>query len=402
MAVSQAFDTPLERLGLLPNGMNWRGGWDATTQYYQNDVVTSPSNLASYILDGPTALLGGVDPSLNPDWIELSATTTGVIQVNAGAGITIGGTATVPIVENDGILTITSGNAGIQVVGGSGVPPLNAIISNTGLLGVQNGLGINITGPVNNPFINNNGVRTLTAGNGITVNNADPNNPVVINGGVTSIINGGGLTVTNPTGPIVTITNEAVLTVVAGTGITVNNTDPQNPIVTATAAPPVISKFNLGNNISFGSNTQIVPSLGSLSIQFALQGLFIGNAFTNGTADPNGTFVFDFSGWCFTSPVSPATGAGATIDYTFEDSGTSTSYLVPLGEGGETLVLGSASPSQLCIVPFPRLVIPLASIRAAGLTNITSLTITNNTSIALAISGVPNTMVATYYPNGPQ
>jgi len=98
MAVSQ-LDTPLERLATNPTGMNWRDIWDPTTQYYLNDVVVSPLNVNSYILIGKTTLLGGADPTLNPDWGEISPATTGVAQVIAGDNITLGGTTTLPVVN---------------------------------------------------------------------------------------------------------------------------------------------------------------------------------------------------------------------------------------------------------------------------------------------------------------
>jgi hypothetical protein len=105
MALS-SLDNPLERLASLPNAMNWRGAWAATEQYYLNDVVVSPVNLASYILNGKTALLNGGDPTTNPDWIELSATATGVLQVNAGFGIGLDplSTPTIPTIDNHGVV----------------------------------------------------------------------------------------------------------------------------------------------------------------------------------------------------------------------------------------------------------------------------------------------------------
>jgi hypothetical protein len=98
MSVSQ-LDTPLERLAANPTGMNWRDLWDPTTQYYLNDVAVSPVNNNSYILTGKVALLGGADPTANPDWGEISPATTGVDQVIAGNNITLGGTPTLPVIN---------------------------------------------------------------------------------------------------------------------------------------------------------------------------------------------------------------------------------------------------------------------------------------------------------------
>ena len=396
MAVSQAFDTPLERLGLLPNGMNWRGDWDVAEQYFLNDVVRSPANLSSYILNGRDALRGGVDPTLNPDWVELSSATTGVIQVNAGAGITIAGTATVPVVENDGILSITAGNAGITVVGGAGAPPLNAVISNSGVLGITNGLGINVTGTAQQPIINNNGVRTLTAGAGMVVNNADPNNPVVVNGGVTSIVDGGaGITITNPTGPAVTITNDGVLSVTAGTGISVTGTA-QNPVINSSAVSPILSRF-VFSNIPIGSLPQNLPATGSYNFIFGNFGFFA-TSFATGTADPNGCWVVDLSGIVFQNLSGSAMSSSASFTFQVQDNSGAVYTIDPFVDGGEVLV---AYPNTT-VVTLPRMVFPLSTMRSAGITNPKYFIINNGGDQDFKITAISTTFFPIYYPNGIQ
>lgn len=94
---------PLTRLNVLPNGMNWRGGWSATEQYYKNDVVVSNINQSSYILTGETTSYGGNDPTTNPLWVELSSQSTGIVSVNAGTGISITGNQGTPIVNANNI-----------------------------------------------------------------------------------------------------------------------------------------------------------------------------------------------------------------------------------------------------------------------------------------------------------
>jgi hypothetical protein len=58
----EGITNPLPALNILTTEMKWRGNWSATTQYYQNDVVRSPTNGIEYILGTLTALRGGLDP----------------------------------------------------------------------------------------------------------------------------------------------------------------------------------------------------------------------------------------------------------------------------------------------------------------------------------------------------
>jgi len=114
---------PVTRLGLLPEMMNWRGVWSASEQYYKSDVVSSPIDDLSYVLDLST-LLGGSDPSASGDWIVLSPQ-TGVSSITAGTGISITGPATAPTINSTvvaGVTSVTAGN-GI-IVGGTATVPI--------------------------------------------------------------------------------------------------------------------------------------------------------------------------------------------------------------------------------------------------------------------------------------
>jgi hypothetical protein len=391
MSITSALDNPIERLGILPNAMNWRGGWLATEQYYQNDVVISPVNNASYILNGVTALLGGVDPTINPDWIELSSTSTGVLQVNAGAGIIITGTGTVPVINNDGVITLTTPPSSGITIGGSAQNPT---VSNSGVITLINGPGIAITGSPNVPIISNNGVVSVTAGSGIQIGGGDPKNPIVVNDGVLSVASAGtGITVTGGTGPNPTIQNDGVLTVAAGSGVTITGTA-QNPIISATSTPSTLTVMNLFTNVPIGGSALTIPATGSLNVTAVLLSPFIVNAFANGTGDPNGTFVFDFHLTFYTSGLLLAT---AQFDYTFSDG--TNNYLVPATEGGEQLVLFGFTT---CVFTMNRLVVPLSNIRGSGVTNITRLIITNNTTLPFTLYSAPLTHCPVYYPDGIQ
>jgi hypothetical protein len=265
-------ENPLERLKFLPTTMNWRGGWLATEQYYLNDVVVSPVNVASYILVGKTALLGGGDPTTNPDWVELSNTATGVLQVNAGIGLVNTGTPTIVDLENTGIITITAGNAGIGVVDGSGPPyPLNTVISN-------------------------NGVLSVAAGNA-------------------------GIAVSAPTGAI-TVSNNGILGITAGTGL--SSTGGQTPTLSVSSSG--LPKLSIATVYSI-SGTAMTPDPAPQGVVGVLPFVLVSplNAFgtdlATGVADPNGTWILDLTKWTF---AITGVQAGATFNtaYAFVDTTT--------------------------------------------------------------------------------
>lgn len=395
MSVSQAFDTPLERLGLLPNGMNWRGDWDIDTQYFLNDVVRSPANLSSYILNGKDAYLGGADPSLDPIWVELSAATTGVQQVNAGRGISLDplGTATNPIIDNDGILTITAG-PGIGVVGGgtTGVPPFNATISNNGIISALNGPGISTSTAGGVLTITNNGVRSINQGNGITVDTSVPNVPTIINNGIVGIVSGGtGITATT-TANVSTITNTGVLSVNAGTGISVSG-PAATPTISTNFTAPLLSNFVISN---INTLPAVVPAGGQFILPLGLQGL-IATSFGSGVSDPNGTWLINCGNVIFQN-ISP-TSTTATLTLQVQDNFTTAIYTIPIGQGGDSLI-GTQTGTAVSLGTF---VLPVAAVRAAGLNRLDRLIVTNNTSQDIYLTSLNVSYnAAIYFPLGVQ
>lgn len=96
-------------------------------------------------------------------------------KVEGGNGITIIGTEKEPIIQNDGILTISNGT-GITVSGGQ-----DCVIDNTGVLSVSAGTGISVSPDIQNPEIRNEGILSVTGGTSITIGGTiqDPiiNNP---------------------------------------------------------------------------------------------------------------------------------------------------------------------------------------------------------------------------------
>ena len=358
-------DNPLERLGVLPNGMNWRGGWLVSEQYYLNDVVISPLTTASFILNGKTTLLGGADPSLNPDWIELSNPTTGVVSVNAGVGITITGTGSNPIVNNDGILTFTAGT-GVNNTGTA----TNPIINNTGVLTCSAGTGISITGTTN-PIITNDGIRTLTAGAGVSVSAG--NNPIVANTGILGITAGSGLSSTGGQTPTLAV---------------------------STSLQPKISQIFYQLNVPAGLTPSPVPptSTGSIVVILNSPTMFATQLATTGTPDPNGSWLIDLSSWNFILTTTPV-GLNRIITFTFVDNTTAGgpfTYSPNVG-GIVRFQIGANVPS----FNLGQVVFDMNVARGTGMRTIDEIVVNNTTGADLYMGGW-NDVIATYYPQGVQ
>ena len=367
MSAVQSLDTPLQRLAILPTSMNWRGGWSVSQQYYENDVVVSASNLATYILT-VTSQLGGLDPALSIAgiWIELSSPNVAVNSVTAGVGITVAGT-TNPVISNNGVLTATAG-AGVVNTGSAS----DVIFENTGVIALQPGNGITITGPTQTPTITNIGVRSIQQGAGITVDLTNPNIPV--------------------------ITNNGVLTVNQGTGVTVNNADPRNPIVSAAVG--------FVNYIAGAGGFQGFPVMlpatcgtggGQASFNVATNGAFA-DYLLNGPPSATGIFMLNFTGYNLFfisnggSPVPP----NNLVTIGFVDN-------VTAGGPHTYTANQSLSLSATGIYPLnatlPMCIFDVTAARTAGLRVLNEIVLTNSTNSQFVCPST--TLILTmYFPNG--
>lgn len=381
-----ALDNPLERLAVLPNAMNWRGGWSATEQYYKNDVVVSPSNNASYILATKTTLLDGGDPTLNPDWIELSLPTTGVQSVTAGLNMALNplGTATNPILDNDGVRTFTAG-LGLQP------DPLSTandvIINNIGVLSVVQGLGMNITAG-QNPTITNDGVRQiLTAGGGISVD-ANVNTPTLTNTGIISLAAGPGIKLTGGNDPktIESIAAQPFLTSVSVVG----SSAVSGPVPLATTPPNDAVRFQTS-----------APALGGF-IQILAD------------ATKGGGFLLDLTGFSFYADQQILGGPASvvvTLNGITPGPGPNPpwSYPIPSVDNGQINLTGAnAAPPQNFLCNGGQVFLDLAAYRAvsgnpgAGFAGsaFTTIEFTNQTGLPLYYASFPRTIFMRYYPGG--
>lgn len=239
--IQNELDNPLERLAALPQMMSWLGEWNATDEYYQNNVVTDPITTGSYIYTGFSgAIRGGLPPSqvIGPSiWTAFGSTVaSGVQQLKEGDGIKIDGSDTVPTVSNTGVLTTTT-QGSLQNIGTSQFPVL---IYENSITQVQQGLGI-------------------------VVDNTDPNNPQINNTGILDIYPGEGISVTGEND--LTLANDGVILVVAApaTEIQITGTN-QNPVVNSTALVSITESVGIAKEPGLPANEPQLNNTGVHSI----------------------------------------------------------------------------------------------------------------------------------------
>lgn len=404
---------PLEILAQFPFVMSWRGTWSASEQYIQNDVVVSPLNGSSYILI-ESSLLSGTDPSVNPNWSELAPSSTGVAQVDAGAGITVvDPTGPIATVSNNGVISVISG-ASIDI---DNTDPQNPIINSTALGRIQAGLGISVTGLSFSPTITNTGVRTLAVGAGLTTD-GDPNNPsigttavlsitqgngilvtggqiaTVTNDGVVSISGGGGVAVDNTNSNAPVITNLGVLSLTGGAGVTVTGT-PQNPVISALIPFfTVISSPQLMAAISF----PVAPGgFGTLSNFSTSTGPFY-DYILNGAPEPAGVFLVDLTSINLFANGNTPVVAGDKVTYSIVDNVTTAPTPI-IYNLGESIMNDSANSYPFQLRPC-QYIIDIAALRATGFRVPSAYGFFNETTAAILEMNLWSTLSAVYYPTG--
>lgn len=422
----QGLENPFQRLAALPTTMNWRGTWVNDETYFQNDVVVSPINAASYILPNTTTTRGGPDPSLNPLFIELSPTSTGIVGITPGGGIGVDNTnPQQPVVSNLGVITVTAG-VGIDV---DNTDPQNIVINSTGVETILPGAGIQITGSQQLPTIINAGVRQVTPGTGIQLSN---NTGVVqiTNAGLISVLPGTGIdvgldthnvTITNTgvvdfqvvggglqrggTAANRTIQNTGVLSVTAlDNSIQVDNTNPQTPILYASS--PQITKIFAANPAGYNNWQGVIPPNGIVPIGVTISPGIFQTYLASGAPNPNGVFIIDMAQ--YTANFLAAAGGSPnvianTFSFTFEDVttvGGPYEYISAVIVNNQSLVAGipyTGSGINTSITP---LYFNVADARTAGLRTLNIVHIRNNTNGNMQIVSFNSLVTGSYYPNG--
>ena len=414
----QGLQNPYERLQVLPTTMNWRGTWLTTQTYFKNDVVISPLNGASYILVGQTALNGGADPSLSPEFVELSPLSTGVQGITAGTAIGVDNTNPQnPVISNEGVRTVD----------GDGV---TIVVDNT---------------DPNNPLISSNSITILQRGPGISIDNSNPQIPVVGNTGVRQIVAAdGSVTVSNPTG-IVSISSNGLLNVIEGVGISITGT-PQNPEI----ANAGVASLTVGDGLSLTAGVNpTIANTGVLTVAAADSSIIVSGTAQNvilRTSGPVVTRIFsiDFTANDFTAKAPNATQTLNTIvpalpnifrDYLangapdatgifmidlssimfqftnfFSSFVIDTVFSVGFSDGPNEYVSTTVFNNSYLIAGqnFPIVAalgmtyFNVADARTAGLTALTQIRIFNNTNGNMVVQNLYTSFNGTYYPLGLQ
>lgn len=294
------------------------------------------------------ALVAGTNVAISPDpafggkGLRIDATpgTAGVNSLTVGTGISNTGTAIDPIINNTGVLSVstTGSGSGITISGTAANPQ----IANAGVLSVStsgSGSGITIGGTAANPQISNAGVLSVNSNQGqITLASA-----------------GGSVTITNPTPGTINLeapTGGGTLTgITAGAGISVTPTNPAQPTVTNTG----VTSLTAGNNMLVSAPTGSVIlaakvarpmafSVGALS-NFPIANNNFGNFSCNtlttfgdllaGTGDfigvNTGTVIMDMAGFGLTT----VTGQAGTYQV----------YVNVVGQPGTGLLVNTIAPS---------------------------------------------------------
>jgi hypothetical protein len=127
---------------------------------------------------------------------------SGVQSITAGTNITLGGTATDPIINSTattGVSSLTAGT-GISVSSATGA----ITVGNTGVLSLTAGTNVSLTGTAQNPIINSTstGVQSVSAGTNTTITGTATNpiinlSPSPLPAGVSINVNGGNYDFTN-------------------------------------------------------------------------------------------------------------------------------------------------------------------------------------------------------------
>jgi hypothetical protein len=411
--------TPFQRLAVLPTAMNWRGSWVATQDYFLNDVVISPINGSSYILTGTISLVGGLDPSLNPVFEELSPLSAGITGVVAGPGIIVDNTnPQIPIIENNGVRTLT----------GDGV---SIVVDNT---------------DPNNPAITSLALNTITGQSGISVNNANPQNPIITNSGVRSLAPlDASITVSAPTGAVILsangladitagvgiglagtvqnrqITNTGVVSLAVGAGLSstggVNPTIANTGVLTIAAADSSIIVAGTVQNRTIRTSAPVLtraftanvsqafaPALPGTNLNFNVvvpaSPNIVRDYLFSGAPDAAGVFLFDLTPIImrFVASGGPLVIQN-NVSLRFIDGVNAITYTSPTILNETQLSVGTAYPINSGL---GKVYMDIADARTAGFRVLTGLQIVNATNGELLITSLPNLYSAEYLPLGLQ
>jgi hypothetical protein len=293
---------------------------------------------------------------------------------------------TIEVDNNLSVVATTFGDT-LNLLSGSGINlTVNSAsdsieIDNTGILTVAAGNGISVTTVSGTATVTNDGVRSLqsttalpggrTTGSGINISGSTGDNLRITNTGVIGISNGVGITVSTDTATgIVTITNAApagntfaqvevngdsanrlvadgtsdVLNITSGQGITLAKT-----VATDTLTISVNPVFDLQGSVFADDSTLLVDAVSGIIPATVVQGTFTGSVIGNVTGNVSGT-----AGVATTVTLVSTDTTAATHYITFVDSATGnenvrTDTSLTYNPSSNTLTAGTFATGSLTI-----------------------------------------------------
>jgi hypothetical protein len=431
MADIDALRDQLTRLDLLPTIINWRGTWVPDSQYFQNDLVVSPSTFSTYILVSQTAIIGGGDPSTNvTDWVNISTLGVGVTGVRAGPGIGLSDGDTNPTISNNGVISVGLViNGGISNAGDAQNPIL--LCSDVqDITATEPSIGITQPTP-GDYLITNLGIVDASGGSndGLSVSKDDSFNLNVANTGLITVSPGGGITIDHPVSPYIpNVSLDGLLSVAGGVGITTTELNHEAEIVndgvcsiqpgygmviadgpittfrarTSRATVGFVGRLAAGpfpNPIRGPSLAPPGPGQTTIYNFGAVTGNIFADYMANGTPEPSGvgTFVVDMSAFNASWINDGNSGRGQNLNLFFVDGVTPGGPYYTNTNVIKTTIRGL---SNIASISLGRVFINIAKSRQNGVRVINGFSIQNGAGTAspgLTMNAVGDGW-ATYYP----
>ncbi len=261
--------------------------------------------VGEYAVDGVEYVLAGNNIVItgSPSLPIINSTATSNINIVAGLGMSVSQNNNTITITNAGMLGIQAGN-NIVITGNISNPTISANIPNSSI-NLNAGSGISITGSNSNPTISNTGILNLTAGNGISIT-GNKANSTILNTGVLGLTAGNNIIISgnvfNPTISANIPNNSINLNAGSGISITGSNSNPtiSNTGVLALSAGSGITLSGNNSNITISSSgANLSPNLNTP----ALNSMEPTNQNVSGYAIYNQTYLVLYG--VMSAPITP-------------------------------------------------------------------------------------------------
>jgi hypothetical protein len=289
-----------------------------------NGTISLPSGSTvggQLIKDPAEVAFGSVVVSGQPSVVANSATSV-LNLAGSGIGITTNSTTDTVTFTNNGVRTLTAG-AGISLAGTANDPVINAAVG-----GVASGLGIGVTQTSGTYTVVNQGIVGLEAGLGINIGARDPVTGRVV---ITNQSPASGIlsfrTITAPAGSnVVAQTTADTLNLTAGDGISILNNSGSSTINFTNTG--VTSLTSTSPNVSLNQST------GAITLSFNNRIDIIGSVFAD-----DSTMLVDGTNGKIVGPIQSSNGASVITMGDFSSGG-----VVIGGTAGASVVGAATAP----------------------------------------------------------